>query len=183
MSYYSENAESYIESTLGSDMKEAYAFFLPRLPSKAKILDVGFGSGRDMLYFKSLGHSVKGIDSEEAFIRHASSLGLEVEQADIRDYADESRYDGIWACASLLHLHKEELEGAIEKLLFFLTPSGILYISMKKGEGEILDEKGRVMLFANRDTFRKYNVLDYLETVEKGRDITWVNVLLSANPQ
>ena len=178
MGYYSENASSYIAATINTDMSDSYAFFLPCLKEGASILDVGFGSARDMLYFKKHGYKVKGIDLEAAFVEHALSLGLEAEQADILSYETSTRFDGIWACASLVHLHAEELDAAITRLLSLLSPDGLLYISMKLGEGETIDEKGRVMLFANEGTFEKYHPLKIARTLEKGRVTTWINVIL-----
>ena len=51
--YYEKNASKYIEDTINCDMSEQYKFFLKNMPKKGMILDIGFGSGRDMRYFKS----------------------------------------------------------------------------------------------------------------------------------
>ena len=40
------------------------------LPKKALILDIGFGSGRDMIYFKSIGYEVEGIDTSLEFFKN-----------------------------------------------------------------------------------------------------------------
>lgn len=79
--YYSEHSSEYIASTIGIDMSPVYALFEPLLNGK-RILDVGFGSGRDMLYFKSKGYEVFGIDTESAFVEHAKGVGLKASVAD-----------------------------------------------------------------------------------------------------
>ena len=178
MSYYSEHAQEYIESTLHADMSEMYAMFEPLLPKGGSILDVGFGSARDMLYFRSKGFDAHGIDPEPKFVEHAKILGLDVEAADVLSYAPNRKFDGIWACASLLHLTKREFHNAIDHLISLLSNKGFLFISMKEGNSEGLDEKGRPMLFVGEDTFDEYKVYSLKRTVEQGRGITWINAIL-----
>ena len=56
--YYEENAISYIKDTLECDMSSQYKLLEKYLKAGSKILDIGFGAGRDMLYFKSKGYDV-----------------------------------------------------------------------------------------------------------------------------
>ena len=51
-------------------------------------------------------------------------------------FQSESQFDGIWACASLLHVPYSELVETISHLTGFLRPSGYFYFSFKYGEGE-----------------------------------------------
>ena len=178
MSYYSEHAKEYIESTIGADMSEAYSMFEPRLPKGGIVLDVGFGSARDMLHFRNAGFEVHGIDVEESFVDHAKSLGLDAEVGDVLTYETEKRFDGIWACASLLHLRANQLHAAIDKLLYILKDRGVLFISMKEGDSEYVDEKGRPMLLVGEDAFAGYKVEATKKTLEEGRGITWINVVI-----
>lgn len=178
MSYYKEHAREYIESTMDSDMSEEYALFEPSLPKGGSILDVGFGSGRDMLYFTKQGYRVLGIDQEPQFVEHALSMGLSAEQEDVLTFQTTERYDGIWACASLLHLKEEKLHLAIHRLLTLLKPTGVLYLSMKYGEGYSLDELGRPLLRVNEKTFEPYFVRLIHRSIEKDRGIEWISVIL-----
>ena len=67
--YYEINADRYINDTKDCDMNIQYQFFLKYLKKEdGKILDVGFGSGRDMDYFYRLGYEVEGVDPTKAFI-------------------------------------------------------------------------------------------------------------------
>ena len=45
--YYEINAKQYAKETFSADMSEQYKRFLPLLRERARILDVGSGSGRD----------------------------------------------------------------------------------------------------------------------------------------
>lgn len=51
MSYYNDHAKEYIDNTLNCDMSHLYNDFIKYLKEHDKVLDIGFGSGRDSLYF------------------------------------------------------------------------------------------------------------------------------------
>ena len=181
MSYYAEHAEEYITSTLHADLSECYAMFEPFLPQGGSVLDVGFGSGRDMLYFKSKGYEVYGIDAEPKFVEHARALGLKnVEAVDVLQYVPTMKFDGIWACASLLHLPLHRLEEAVRKLSAMLKKGGVLFVSMKEGSFEGVDQKGRPMLKIPESFFSKYKPVSSKQTIEKDRGIAWINVVIRA---
>ena len=48
-------------------------------------------------------------------------------------------FDGIWACASLLHVSEKELETVLVKFHRALKRDGVLYASWKYGEAECSD--------------------------------------------
>lgn len=175
MSYYKEHAREYIESTMDSDMSEEYALFEPSLPKGGSILDVGFGSGRDMLYFTKQGYRVLGIDQEPQFVEHALSMGLDAVQADVLDYSTEEKFDGVWANASLVHFDKETIKKVVRKLMGFLSPKGVLLVSLKKGEKSIVDEKGRMMHYVNEELFRELGFQSVSLQKDSTRpDLIWI---------
>ena len=135
--YYDINAKAYIENTINCDMSIHYEKFLKYLPDKGKILDVGFGSGRDMIYFKSLGYEVEGIDTSVEFVKNMREQGFNVKHMSVAKIDYEQQYDGIWACASLLHVRREGLEEVITRCVAALKQNGVLYCSFKYGDMEI----------------------------------------------
>lgn len=185
MNYYKEQCNEYILKTKDIDMSEAYEFFLKYAKTKGKLLDVGFGSGRDMLYFKSIGFDVEGIDSQQEFVDEALKLGLNVTCADILDCWNQyDEYDYIWASASLLHVKKELLNQAFKYCSNMLKEDGILYCSFKYGnfEGKVDD---RYFIYLTEETINKYlygtslKVIDIKITYDKlNRDNKWLNVIL-----
>lgn len=135
--YYNANADAYTERTLHNDMEEQYRFFLKYVPSGARILDLGCGSGRDTKYFRDCGYSVTAIDGSEEMCKKAESYtGISVRQMDFLDLNDREIYAGIWASASLLHLPKKDLMRMFAKLRKAMTKDGILYMSFKEGNFE-----------------------------------------------
>lgn len=135
--YYNQNACQFVNDTLHVDMRGLYAPFLAELPVNAHILDAGCGSGRDALAFQKLGHQVSAFDSSEQLTSHASQLlGLTVPVKRFDELEEIDRYDGIWACASLLHVPERQLPKAFTCLWRALRPGGVLYCSFKLGDGE-----------------------------------------------
>ena len=110
--YYEDHANEFAANTLNADMASIRSHFLTYLPAGCRILDFGCGTGRDSKAFLDMGYEVDAIDGSEALCKIARSLtSLPVRCLDFRDYTLEEGevYEGIWACASLLHLQKTEL--------------------------------------------------------------------------
>ena len=185
MKYYEENAKEYIATTIATDMNIAYHMVKQYLPHNGCILDVGFGSSRDMIYFQNEGYHVSGIDNCSKFVEHAKELGLDARCEDILSYQTETKYDLIWCCASFLHLKKEDVFPSIMKYLSFLKKDGILYLSMKyidKDDG--YDDKGRYFTYFNDADIKnlKPYTKDISFTKDKTRnDVIWVNFILKNN--
>lgn len=111
--------------------------FLERLRPGAKVLDAGCGSGRDSLFFKSQGFKVTAFDASEEMVRLASQLlGQPVLHMTFEDLNLPDEYDGIWACASLLHVERTQLPAVIAELAKYLKPGGVFYMSFKYGNEE-----------------------------------------------
>jgi superfamily II DNA or RNA helicase/SAM-dependent methyltransferase len=135
--YYNDNAESFFQSTVNVDMSPLHGKFLQHLGEGGTILDAGCGSGRDAKAFKDLGYRVDAFDASAQLAKLASKYLEQV--VPIRTFMDVNEiaaYDGIWACASLLHLPQADVPKALSKIWTALKPNGVLYVSFKLGEGE-----------------------------------------------
>jgi len=142
--FYERNATRYAESTLHVDMSGLYSHFLRYLPEHARILDAGSGSGRDTLAFQQLGYSVDAFDASNALCLFSSHLtGRKTRHLQFQEFSSPPIYDGIWACASLLHVQKSELQNCVQRLLQALQSGGVMYISFKYGMGERVSADGR----------------------------------------
>ena len=115
--YYNQNAARYLEDTVGVEFTEIRNAFLNLLPEGAMILDFGCGSGRDALEFLKRGYQVEATDGSEEMCRAAAELtGLAVQQMLFQELDEQEKYDGIWACSSILHLPKPEFRDVLEKM-------------------------------------------------------------------
>ena len=118
-------------------MGKLYEPCLQHLKPGAKILDAGCVSGRDSLLFKNHGFQVTAFDASEEMVKLASQLlGQRVLHMSFEDLDLPETDDGIWACASLLHVKRAELRNVIARLSQHLNTGGMLYISFLYGCGE-----------------------------------------------
>jgi len=132
--FYDTNAALYESDTGALDMSPFYSRFEKLIPHPARILDAGCGTGRDSKYFLSRGHIVVAFDSSTAKCELArKNAGINVKRMRFQDVSFENEFDGIWACASLLHVPSSELTGVMTKLKTALRDGGVLYCSFKYG--------------------------------------------------
>lgn len=132
--YYQENADSFVQGTLSADMSDLRSRFLRLLPPGGRILDLGCGSGRDSRAFLDLGYAVDAADGSPEMCRLARELtGQPVRQMLFGELDAREEYDGIWACASILHLPRQQLPDVLGRIARALKPGGVLYTSFKHG--------------------------------------------------
>ena len=188
LDYYNKNSEEYFNSTLNVDMTNTYKEFLKLVPEGGKILDLGCGSGRDSMNFMKLGYEVTAVDGSKELAKKASALlGKEVIASTFEELELKEKFHGIWACASLLHIKREDLKIVLNNLYNNLDDKGVFYMSFKYGEKEYVDDKNRyfncftdesIISFINENT--KYNILGLYITEDKlGRvnEVKWVNLI------
>ena len=144
--FYNGNAESYYHSTADVDFAESYDRFLKYIPEHGSIIDIGCGSGRDAATFASRGYRAVGLDASEELAKIAERhTGIHVIVADMAGWICEKPYDGIWSCASLLHLRDNELKMFFRNLQENLKVGGAIFVSVKSGIETGIDDKGRFM--------------------------------------
>lgn len=137
LKYYDDNAEGFAGTTADLAFSDIQDRFLKHLEPGALILDLGCGSGRDSRYFLSKGYAVEAVDGSEEMVRIARQVtGLPVKQMLFSELDETDRYDGIFACASLLHVPSEKLPDIIRRVIKALKNNGIFYVSFKYGDQE-----------------------------------------------
>jgi len=189
--YYEDNAQAFFDETIGVDMAPLYERFLAGVPAGGQVLDAGCGSGRDVLAFLRAGYVVEAFDASPTLAALAEThLGQPVAVLRFEDITWRARFDGIWACASLLHVPMAELPGVLQRMAAALKPGGVLYASFKYGTGE-REHKGR--RFTDLDEARLMELLQAVpELVEletwttsdrrpDRADERWLNTLLRAH--
>ena len=116
LNYYNSNAAVFSETTKNVDFSEVQQIFTNHLSPDASILDFGCGSGRDTRYFIDHGYHVTATDGSEMICKMATKYtGIQVKQMLFEELDDRNQYDGIWACASILHLSREVFFNILEK--------------------------------------------------------------------
>ncbi|MCW8087659.1 class I SAM-dependent methyltransferase [Sabulicella glaciei] len=139
VAYYDRNAKRFAADTGSLDMAALHERFLRHVPKGGRILDAGCGVGRDSVAFVERGFTVLAFDASAEMVRLAKQWvagRAEVLQMRFEDVAWREEFDGIWACASLLHVPKAEFSAVAKRLASALRPWGALYLSFKLGKGE-----------------------------------------------
>jgi len=135
ISYYNQNAGSFSSETKDVEFHQTQDKFLNKLPKGSSILDFGCGSGRDTKYFCDRGYQVDAIDGSEELCKIATDLaGIPIKCMLFQDLSETAKYQGIWACSSILHLSQTELHEVFQKMIIALKSEGYLYTSFKYGE-------------------------------------------------
>lgn len=187
LSFYDRNASNFASGTTDADMADTRSRFTASLPLKGLILDFGCGSGRDTKAFLESGFRVDAIDGSEELCSIATAYtGIPVKQMLFNELDAQNQYDGIWACASILHLPKTELADVLRRIEEALKPQGILYASFKYGDYEGL-RNGRYFTDFTEESLKAFwdqatsmQVFDLWITndVRPGREEEqWINLL------
>lgn len=155
INYYDTNAKEFVEGTLNVDFKTTQDKFINKLPAKGYILDFGCGSGRDTKYFLAKDFNVEAIDGSIELCKIASEYtNIKVNHMYFNELSIVNKYDGIWACSSILHLSLDDLVDVFKRMSKALKDEGIIYTSFKYGDfsGE---RNGRYFTDMTEDSFAK----------------------------
>jgi SAM-dependent methyltransferase len=159
LEHYENRAADFWEGTKDHDVQQNYRALLGALPSgrPLDLLDFGCGPGRDLAYFKSLGHRAVGLEGSVNFCRMAREFsGCEVWQQDfLRLNLPPESFDGVFANASLFHVPSQELPRVLRELNAALRPGGILFSSNPRGAQEGWDGQ-RYGTFLEFEEFKTY---------------------------
>ncbi|HAS73977.1 MAG TPA: SAM-dependent methyltransferase [Clostridiales bacterium UBA8960] len=187
--YYNKNASDMIENTLKLDLQPIYEKFEKYLKPGAKLLDVGFGSGRDSLHFDAKGFEVVSIDfAQEVYNRGKILLNTEVLLVDIRDIKYKNEFEGIWASAVLFHYDEKQIIDVLVRCRDALKDNGIMYVSFKYGQDALL-RHGRFFNDFDEVKFEKmmsevenFDISEIWKTQDARGDHRsqyWLNVILT----
>jgi SAM-dependent methyltransferase len=176
INYYEQNAEDFYNRTVDVDLGQVYDKFLEHIPDNGHILDAGCGSGRDSLYFLQQGYRVTAFDAAPQMVELSSQLiDQPVLCAKFQEIDFTAEFDGIWACASLLHA---------------LVAGGVIYASFKHGNREVT-RNGRFFNYYDQTSFNELiaqlegvsviNTWQTLDAWKERTDQSWFNVLIQKN--
>ena len=188
LSYYNARAQEFVQGTVAVNFHITQDSFLAQLEKGASILDFGCGSGRDTKYFLERGFAVEATDGSAELCKLASEYtGISLKQLLFDELEAVEKYDGIWACASILHLAWDDLVAVMQKMARAVRSGGIIYTSFKYGQfsGERngrfftdLDEEGLARLLKEVGGL-VVKELWITGDVRPGRgEEKWLNVLL-----
>ena len=185
--YYESKAEEFYDNTIDVDLSDLYSRFCEHLKPNARILDAGCGSGRDASKFIEMGYRADAFDTSPEMVRLARErTGIDAVVSNFYDYKPDVVYNGIWCCASLLHVPFKALEEVMHKMSEYLKSGGVWYMSFKHGNTERVDG-GRC--FTDLDETMLNEIIGKVEVLElyslwqtpdarPDRDEVWLNAIV-----
>jgi len=160
LAHYNDSAESFWAGTRDHDVSQNYAAFLGAIEgtSPHRVLDFGCGPGRDLAYFRSLGHDAVGLDGATRFVEMARDhTGCEVlHQRFLELSLPRESFDGIFANASLFHVPTSQLTRVLGELHDALVPRGVLFSSNPRGNDSEGFSGERYGAFLTLESWRTY---------------------------
>lgn len=185
VSYYDSKAEDWTAEHGGNEgdsyWKVEMEKFHQLLPD-GKVLEIGSGAGKDAAALIELGYDYTGTDASIGLIKVAQKRNpnARFENVGVHDLDfPEHSFDGFWTAATLLHIPKDRIDSALERIKQQVKPDGIGFISMKQGEGEREDEKnGRWFSYYSKEEFTRvlerngYKVVDF--AIRQGEKDVWL---------
>jgi len=185
--YYQKNYKAYHEKTFSIDPSSFLAPLAQRLPAEAFILDVGCGSGRDLLWMKKKGFDVIGFELSPGFAELArENVGCEVIGGDFETYDFSAiLVDAIMLVGALVHVPHERFLKVFENITSAIPDNGSVLITLKEGSGDRTDSDGRVFYLWDNPKARElfdtlgFKVCDFSTSVSKtGSGDAWMSYVL-----
>ncbi len=185
--YYDTHSTEYGERTRGIDPSPFLGMLASRLRRGARVLDIGCGSGRDLLWLKERGFNPTGFERSPGLAEMAEEhSGCPVIKGDflLEDFSG-FQVDAIVLVGSLVHVRKNELAPALGRICRALAVGGVLYVSLKEGKGRASGEDGRVFQLWEHDELAAVFTASGLEILEFRRSVSaldtedaWLGYLL-----
>lgn len=187
-SYYQQNAQLYTNETKQMSIAAVRNTFLEQVNPGGHLLDLGCGSGRDSKWFIEAGYAVTPLDGSAELAALATEyIGHPVVVMPFQAMDFDNEFDGIWACASLLHCPKSQMKDVMQRVMTALKPGGVVFASFKWGNEETVDAKGRFINNYTEDSLRV--LLEGIETADiirlwsetsilRDAEQRWVSVLI-----
>ena len=188
--YYERHAEEFYARTVGVKIPHLYEPFLKFVPPGGQILDIGCGSGRDSLYFLQAGYEVTAVDPSPTMRELASRLiGKPVFAGSFEELDYKNAFHGVWACASLLHVSRQNMTRVTKQLTDALKIGGVLYASFKARDADWMEE-GRYFTGYTQASLKallaenpELEIRNVWETEDVGRPgLFWTSALACRRP-
>ena len=189
--YYQKNYQAYHEKTFSMDPSSFLNPLAQRLPPDAFVLDVGCGSGRDLLWMKRKGFEVMGFERSPGLAELArDNAACEVMEGDFETYDFSTiLVDAILLVGALVHVPHQRFSAVFQNITWAIPENGSVLITLKQGSGDRTDPDGRTFYLWEdpkvREVFDtlRFKVCDFSTSVSKtGSGEIWMSYVLDKAP-
>ncbi|TDD61358.1 class I SAM-dependent methyltransferase [Kribbella antibiotica] len=130
---YEQAAEAFRESIPAEANHQLIDLLAGAVPSGARVLELGSGTGRDAGELERRGFMVRRTDATEAFLEMMRADGHTADRLDALTDDFDGQYDAVFADAVFLHFGRSQLAGVLRKAV---RAAPVLAFSTKEGTGE-----------------------------------------------
>ena len=185
--FYQNNYKAYHQKTFSIDPSSFLAPLAQRLPPEAFVLDVGCGSGRDLLWMKKRGFDVIGFERSPGLAELArDNADCEVIEGDFETYDfDSILVDGVMLVGALVHTPNERFAEVFKNITASISRRGNVLITLKEGQGDRTDADNRTFYLWDDPKAREmfdtlgFKVCDFSTSVSKtGSGDVWMSYVL-----
>ncbi len=185
--FYNEKCRDYFETTVNVDPSSFLKPLLKWLWPGATVLDIGCGSGRDLLWLKKRGFRPDGLERASKLAELARKYsGCPVNEADFTTYDfSQKQYDALLLIGALVHLEPYKLKSVLSKFCKALKDKGHILLTLKEGSGIKHASDGRIFTLWQRSDLElllkdlDFTILDFSrQTSAISQSETWLGFLL-----
>ena len=188
--FYNTNATKFIDRYDNADMSSLHKLLLKYIPKNNNILDIGFGSGRDLQFLYDNGYDTWGIDPSAKFVANAkarfSTLQNQFFEASVpfdkKVLGLTKEFDAVISIAMWMHLQHQQYKDVVKSIVSILNGSSTVIISYSEGSRadderyfEDVDLKYIIQLF-NNEGFRLVDTVTNGDSLDRD-SLTWITVV------
>ena len=175
--FYNTHSAKLINRYDNASMSSLHNLLIKYIPQKSRVLDIGFGSGRDLQFLQTLDCNIWGIDPSSEFVKNAknrfpnfkeqffkASVPFNKEQFTLNE-----KFDIIMSVAMWMHLKNKQYASVVDSILSVSKITSTIIISYSEGS-RVNDER----YFEDVDT-------DYLIELFKNRGFFLVETIINGD--
>ena len=191
--YYTIHFAQYHEKTFHIDPAPFLSSFAENLTPGAHVLDIGCGSGRDLLWLAQKGFRPTGFEASPGLAAFArKNANCPVIEGDFESFDFSTlQVDAVLMSGALVHLPHTQMEPALKNILQALksAPDATVYLSLKEGKGDFTDDHNRTFYLWQDPDIRAICRRNGLRVIDFSRSSsvlrtgeTWLGYVLKKTP-
>lgn len=150
LNFYETNSEAYAANKATPNPR--LGAFLSQCKPEGRVLELGTGGGVDASVIIANRFTLDATDGSAQLAAIASHrIGQPVRTMLFHELDAEDAYDGVYACASLTHVPRQDLCDVIKKIYRAMTANAVVWASFKAGSEEASDALGRSYNYLQQD--------------------------------